>query len=218
MSKLRRELARGITRGDLVAAERCLRKGADPNAADEHGIPHLHEAAWRGHAELVSLLIRYGANAHAVEPRIGRNALDYLLLRARMGRSADELVPALKVLMAAGLNPETGPPGYFSPWRVALDNSTFAPFVKAMLDAGVDPNKPFDHPARITPLMAAALGRAEESVMLLLQAGANPNARSTSGHTAAEWVELPEDHDEGWAPDITAAVLRLLRGGEQQSC
>ena len=44
-----------------------LRPGADVNAVDSEGNPVLHEAVWRGHTEIVSLLIEAGADVNAVD-------------------------------------------------------------------------------------------------------------------------------------------------------
>lgn len=49
----------------LFLAQRLLEKGASPNVVQHGGFTPLHEAALRGHVELVRLLLRHGANPSA---------------------------------------------------------------------------------------------------------------------------------------------------------
>lgn len=50
-------LRAGAWAGNLEVVERELQAGADVNGADDHGSTALHYAAWRGHLEIVLLLI-----------------------------------------------------------------------------------------------------------------------------------------------------------------
>jgi ankyrin repeat protein len=49
----------------LHLARRLLAAGASPNVVQQEGFTPLHEAALRGHAELVRLLLQHGADATA---------------------------------------------------------------------------------------------------------------------------------------------------------
>jgi ankyrin repeat protein len=216
MSKVRRELARAIEAGNRNAAERCLRKGADPNATDETGIPHLFDAAVRGQSELVKLLLRFGANPHATEPRFGRNALGHLVHLRPLSLSAEQLVPTVRLLISQGLKPDERPvrSEYISPWWGAVAEVSYTPIVRIMLEAGTDPNTPLNEQTKFTPLMCAALNRAEANVHALLEAGADPDAATTAGYTALQLLEGPDPDDperDNWAPEATEAVARLLR-------
>jgi len=56
-----------IEQGDLIAVQAALAAGADVEEADIHGIPGLplRLASFRGHADIVRELLRYGADMHA---------------------------------------------------------------------------------------------------------------------------------------------------------
>jgi ankyrin repeat protein len=55
-------------------AEALLSRGADPNVLDAAGETPLMLAAWRGHPEVVAMLLAAGANPQVKRPPAGRTA------------------------------------------------------------------------------------------------------------------------------------------------
>jgi ankyrin repeat protein len=216
MNKLKGEFVRAVESGNVAVAERCIRKGADPNARDARGVPPLFHAVLRTDVEMVSALIRNGADPHATELAFGRNALGYLLHHHPLGASPDRLASTARLLIAQGLKPDQRPrPNYVSPWWNTLGDPRCTTVVQVMLESGVDPNSPLSPETNYTPLMEAATNRCVDTVKLLLAAGADPGATTTAGATAARMIEEPDTNDpewDNWSPDATAEVLRLLRG------
>jgi ankyrin repeat protein len=80
----------------LLLSRRLLDAGASPNVTQQRGFTPLHEAALRGHVELVRLLVSHGSNPE-VRNAQGKGAIDLarenghsdvaeLLLRAQTGK------------------------------------------------------------------------------------------------------------------------------------
>ena len=65
--------------------------------------------------------------------------------------------------------------------------------VRALLEAGADPNPPQDNPMGVAPLHSAAAARDNDAVRLLLEAGADANARQHGGYTALDAADQHED-------------------------
>ncbi len=62
-----RDLLDACDRGDLQAAKKALRQGANPNALDREGETALLEAVESGNLPLVQLLVRSRANIHQAD-------------------------------------------------------------------------------------------------------------------------------------------------------
>jgi ankyrin repeat protein len=71
-------LIHAIHKNQLGTAAALLDAGADVNHADASGMTALMMAAGYGHRDMVALLLRRGANAHAAD-RHGEAAIDYAL-------------------------------------------------------------------------------------------------------------------------------------------
>jgi len=218
MKKVRRELLRAIDNGDVAEAERALRRGADPNATDQQGVPPLFHAAQRGNVDMVSCLIRFGADPLQIERVFGRNALGFMIHRRRLDVSAAQLGATARLLIAHGTRPDQPPdPSYVSPWWQAVGDCRCTSVVNAMLESGVDPNRPLAADTNYMPLMEAAVNRHVEAVKALLEAGADPGATTTRGFSAAQLIEAENPDDpagSNWSLKDTADVLRLLRSGQ----
>jgi len=170
-----------------------LRKGADPNARSKGGVTALMLAA--DDTEKVRLLLSKGAEVNAVSKQ-GHTALDIAAsregsleaIKLLLDHGADlslgnSLGPAarigdlrvMKLLLEKGADPNgiksLGGPPPSSAKRTAERN-------KALETSPVSPIQFFRVGAGGTPLMFAALARNTDVVKLLLEKGANPNART----------------------------------------
>ncbi len=97
-------LATSIRSGDLAATTEAINAGADVHARGPDGFTPLMIAAALGQAQTVSLLLTAGADALAVEPRMGATALhkgaqsgssDVLTLLLDHGAFIDQQSPVL---------------------------------------------------------------------------------------------------------------------------
>ncbi len=163
-----------------------LDAGADPNAAGARGQTALMWAAAQGHPEAVHLLIEHGADVHArseswsqlmaIPPHsapgnqqmVPHGANTALLFAARVGdlKSARLLVEAgsdLDATDAWGVTP-----------TVYAAHSGYMELAAYLLDSGADPNIA---KAGFSALHLATLRRDEDLVRILLEHGADPNAR-----------------------------------------
>jgi ankyrin repeat protein len=152
---------RGAAIGNDTETMRLLMEaGVDVNAADFPGItPLMMAAGWNGNLPAVSLLLAHGAKVNAVSaPVMG--------LPSKNGPSEFGKLTAL--LMAAPF----GPPE----------------LIGKLMEAGADVNA--KDVRGMTPLMlAVATDRQDNGVIrMLLEHGADPEAKSNLGETAMDWA------------------------------
>ena len=176
---------------DKVAS--LLAAGAAANARDNRGATPLHLAAGlvrRDIDAIVSLLVTAGANLHAVDDG-GRTALHVAL------RTDNPAVAARLIDLGADTDAQDDSGHVANPVDCARFNTaTFfhlAPTgtVAGCIDRGADVNARFDYrlggasqPDGSTPLhFASTWARDPAIVSLLVQAGAEVNAMSSSGET-----------------------------------
>jgi uncharacterized protein len=76
-SSINKKLRDNADQGNLEGVVEALQRGADINAVNSVGVTALHMAAHRGHADIVQLLLKRGADASIVTPRQKETALDY---------------------------------------------------------------------------------------------------------------------------------------------
>lgn len=177
-----------VERGDLRAAEQAIAAGDDVNAIALDGRTALQLATHRDHRAILQLLLNSGAQPNAEDQ-------GWMMHSAIAHGNAD----LVRWLLQHGLTVETLTPHYY-PLRYAVWANQ-AEIVQLLLDAGADPNRGDDdaHPILLSALLNESEGAATSViseldnrlisperatvVILLIQAGADPNARSTLNST-----------------------------------
>ena len=146
--------------GDVSAIRFLLAKGESlASLGDDLG---LNAAAFHGHWRLCQFLIEHGADVNRPLPETGETPLHAALCTA--DRTAHDLVIA--VLLANGANPN-------SPTRPAAETGAFMRDCRTKAE---------------TPLHRAAAFGTEETIQLLLDAGAGIDAKDMNGDSPLTWA------------------------------
>jgi uncharacterized protein len=159
--------------GDVSAIRHLLANGASiSKLGDDSG---LNGASFHGHWRLVQFLIEQGADANYTDPGTGETPLHAALCTTE--RTAHNRV--MRVLVANGADPN----------RAAKDGAETGGFMRDVRTCGE------------TPLHRAAAFGDEETISMLLEAGAKIDAKDAHGDSPLSWAS--------WhlRPD---AILRLL--------
>ena len=199
-----------------------LSAGADPNLPDDLGTTPLGTALLSGDVELARLMFRHGGNPDDfVEPSIASGDLALLDALFQYGLSpdrtdgqgnpllvraaADNRPDVAKFLVVKGADAKKpGKEGLTALHLAAVTKNE--PLLRALLEAGADPNQPFLHPVRaellarlegepfkkwlqrdtgLTPLMLAASRGDTGMIKLLLDKGAR------RGQQTKSWQRYP---------------------------
>jgi cytohesin len=187
---------------NLAIVKLLIDKGADIKATDVRGRTALHGAAAGADAAVVKLLLDHGSPANAKDAR-GRTPLH---LAVQCNREA-----AVDLLLAAGADVNARDTGGLTPMRLSpysLHYTTFnSPIVKTLLDHGAEVDLETamalgsiervaaaikKDPAAVnrqpktsddrSPLQWAISRKSPELVKLLLDGGADPNAKDKTGN------------------------------------
>jgi len=180
---MNQRLVQAADKGDLQQVQSLLDNGANVNAKDDHGSTALMLASSTGNLEVVSLLLQKEANVNS-KREDGSTALTMAgyhcqseVVKLLLARGADVNARvnegSTALLFAAAPRGPADSPGSMR----CLET------VSLLLAKGVDVNDAKNLLGR-TPLIAAAAQGNLEIVKLLLDKGANTDARDKEGKTA----------------------------------
>jgi hypothetical protein len=172
-----RALFDAVSRNDAIRVAELVKAGAYVDAWDEEGRTPLFLAARAGHTESAIALVEGGAQIDLPRHTEPRTAISAAL--------SDRQWKTAAALMARGASP---PPvdGPYRQWFVyalySLSYQGDIASLRVFLDAGMSPN--LAESSGVTPLMGAAKGNQYEAARMLINAGADVNARASHNRTA----------------------------------
>ncbi len=174
-------VADAAMRHDAAAVRALIAEHGDVNASQGDGMTALHWAASQGDAELVTLLLRAGADVTKTT-RLG--GYEPLHLAAQAGAA-----PVIDLLVAGGAKVSAPTTTGATPLMLAATTGKAAA-VKAPLDRGADPNVA-ESANKETALMFAAADDRADVAALLLQRGARPElATAVTDYSSATSPEV----------------------------
>ncbi len=182
-------LIAAITGGDVDAVRQLVRETpALASARDEGGLPVVLLALFHQQREAAEALLE-------AEPELG------VLEAAAAGRT-----DRLRELLAADPNAirERTPEGFTTLGLAAFLGGPEA--VRILLEHGADADDDADNPFGVRPVHAAGAAHDTETMRLLLEGGADPNARQQGG-----FVPL---HEAAHTDDVDMARLLLDHGAD----
>ena len=189
-------LAMAAQRGDPAAVERLIAEGADVNAASESGSPPLLLASGGGHTDIVRALLSAGADVEAVDRGDG-TALHYA---ATAGH-----VEVARMLIEAGAVVSVSQRFCGTPLHEAAQGGHLA-MIRLLVGSGADPDARSDYWKK-RPLHSAIWApNKTETITLLVELGANPNAATDQQVTPL--------HEAVKAADVEATRALLAVGAD----
>lgn len=171
-------LGAAVQTASPALVDTLLRAGSKVNAKQAEGRTALHIAAQYGRADLIPILLRRGAN-----PMAYMNNDATPLHSAIYNRRTNAVVALLPAYKNMNYNPYCAKTGFAVETAISRAD---VDGIKAMLDAGMDPNDPsMEH----NPMLTQAVQRNRERIVsLLLKAGADKEARDKQGKRAADYA------------------------------
>ena len=169
-----------VLQGDMMAVDRLLAEGADPDETDRYGWGPLHFAVPLSGLEVVSALLAVGADPGA------RTVSGATALHVAASQATESVV---STLLSAGADPNVRENLGRSPLHYAarFREEALQPVINSLLQAGADPGSSQEsmddyglsplHIALMNPEVTAPV------VEALLDAGADPMARDRDGDT-----------------------------------
>lgn len=170
------------TSGNLAICKLLISRGADVNASSQGRTPLLCAARYC-HPEVIEFLLKSKANPQA-RTSDGLTAIMTLLndfkrtdgyAQRKNPPSEKDALAAIKMLLAAGVDPSTGATFWGTPLALAAGKPGCVEIVRVLLDGGAKVN---ESEMGFTPLHAAVFAGDVETVKLLVSHGANVNARN----------------------------------------
>jgi ankyrin repeat protein len=197
-------LVDAVKAGNSAAAVALLQKRVDVNAAEADGTTALHWATRNDDVALVDRLIRAGANARATN----RYGVTPIALACENGSAA-----VVERLLKAGVSANTtGPLGETALHVCARTGKPEA--VKALIASGATVDT-IENWRGQTPLMWAAAEGHSAAMRVLIEAGADVNARSSIITWERQRTEEPRDK---WLPPGgLTPLLFAARDGKLES-
>ena len=203
-------LHHAVHTGSPEIVQMLLDRNTEVDVRDDQGWTPLITASYCGSVDLVQLLLDHGADPHARD-NSGLTALDFsggvrvsrMLIKLNVSqteafsRATERGDPEqMRLLLDYGASPDVRRDGGYTPLHLASATGRIAAARFLVLELKVDVNAPNDE--GMTPLHLASLGWIEgtpEVVELLLENGADVNARDNKGETAYEmaWGERKEE-------------------------
>lgn len=202
-----------VYNNSLALVQMLLEAGADPDMANQLDLSPLVQASRYGNAEMIALLLDHGASLE----RPDLNTEPAIMAAARSGN-----LKALQLLLDAGADPNATEPVDEQTAIMWATAEGHIEMVQALLKAGANPNqharvnalterKNADFPSGgFVPLHWASRNGDEAMMRLLLENGADINARNGDGSTpmmlaivndrfdtAALLLELGADANDG---------------------
>jgi ankyrin repeat protein len=202
------QLLQASSLGDLDSVKELLAKDADIPARDEYGWDALYHAVYGTKVKTVKFLLEHGANPNTRENRKGFKCLDQDCTDTQeiSGKPALECAIAsgnediVQLLLAHGADTSFKNEAGMTPLALAADRDNIE-MLQAFLDVGADPATDPEAVSRVAGLIeceplrllldaggnpddgihSAVLGLRIRCVKMLLEYGANPNARTHMG-------------------------------------